>query len=60
MDSFQLKNDAAVNILKGTAIILSKMQPTQITDGLRQLCSFQTTPLGEVLTVTYICMGGLS
>jgi transportin-3 len=49
MDSFQLKNDAAVAILKGAAMILSKMQPQQVTDGLRELCGCQTMPLQELL-----------
>ncbi|KAK3097484.1 hypothetical protein FSP39_010037 [Pinctada imbricata] len=49
MDTFSLSNEAAIGLLKGAATILGKLPQDKVTDGLRQLCSFQLTPLNKLI-----------
>ncbi|XP_014673876.1 PREDICTED: transportin-3-like [Priapulus caudatus] len=49
VDSFNISNEAAVDLLKGTAMILSKMPLEKITEGAQQICAVQVNQLNEVL-----------
>ena len=50
MGSFNVSNDAALGLLKGTGQILGKMTPPEkVTEGLRQLCLIQIDPLKNIL-----------
>ncbi|XP_064600886.1 LOW QUALITY PROTEIN: transportin-3-like [Liolophura sinensis] len=49
VDSFSVSNEAALGLLKGTATILGRMPHDKVTEGLKQLCSFQLTPLQKLL-----------
>lgn len=49
MDTFNLSVDAAIGLLKGTATILARLSHGKISDGLRQLCLCQITPLKTLL-----------
>lgn len=49
MDSFNLSNDAAIGLLKGTATVLTQLPYENVGDGLKQLCSFQLDPLNKLL-----------
>ncbi|XP_074655394.1 transportin-3-like isoform X2 [Tubulanus polymorphus] len=49
IDSFMVSKEAAVGLLKGTAMILAKMSHDKITEGLRQLCALQTDQLKELM-----------
>lgn len=49
MDTFNISNDAAIGLLKGASLILSRMPHDKIADGLRQLCVIQLTPLAQVV-----------
>lgn len=49
IDTFSISNEAAVGLLKGTALILGQMSLDRITGGLRELCQTQLTPLNQLL-----------
>ncbi|XP_029646320.1 transportin-3 [Octopus sinensis] len=49
MDSFNLSNDAAIGLLKGTATILTQLPYENVGEGLKKLCSFQLTPLNKLI-----------
>eukprot|EP00105_Crassostrea_gigas_P004006 XP_011417072.1 PREDICTED: transportin-3 isoform X1 [Crassostrea gigas] len=49
LETFQLSNDAAIGLLKGTATILAQFPHDKIADGLRQLCTFQLLPLSKLI-----------
>lgn len=49
MDTLCLSTSAALGLLKGTVLVLAKMSPEQITDGMRQLCRIQTERLTQVI-----------
>lgn len=47
LEMFEVQPEAAIALLKGISIIVSRLPNEQITDVMRQLCSFQ---------ITHICM----
>ncbi|KAI0229589.1 Transportin-3 [Lamellibrachia satsuma] len=49
IDSFNVPNDVAIRLLKGTVVILSRMAHDKITEGLQQLCSLQANPLNKLM-----------
>lgn len=49
LDTFSISNEAAVGLLKGTALILAQMPSERITAGLKELCSTQVNPLSKLL-----------
>ncbi|XP_013416764.1 transportin-3 [Lingula anatina] len=49
IDSFNLDNDAAVGLLKGVSLILAKLPHEKITEGLKEMCILQITPLQKIL-----------
>ncbi|XP_013777598.1 transportin-3-like [Limulus polyphemus] len=49
IDSFSISNEAAVDLLKGAALILCQLPDEQVTDGLRVLCQCQLSHLSKVL-----------
>ncbi|WAR09032.1 TNPO3-like protein [Mya arenaria] len=50
VDTFNISNDAATGLLKGVATILATLPHDKCTEGMRQLCSFQTVGLNKFLT----------
>ncbi|XP_059139993.1 transportin-3-like isoform X2 [Physella acuta] len=50
METFNLSPDAAIGLLKGTATILGRLPPNNITEALSQLCACQITPLDRMLS----------
>ncbi|KAK7492007.1 hypothetical protein BaRGS_00016671 [Batillaria attramentaria] len=52
MDTFNLSTEAAIGLLKGTATILTRLPHSKISEGLRQLCLCQITPLKGLLEST--------
>ncbi|XP_006826075.1 transportin-3-like [Saccoglossus kowalevskii] len=49
VDSFNLSDDAAIGLIKGTSIILAKLPSELVTDGVRQLVMVQIQPLGQLV-----------
>ncbi|XP_054715375.1 transportin-3-like [Uloborus diversus] len=49
IDTISISNEAAVGLLKGTALILCQMPLEKITDGLLELCQTQIVPLSNLL-----------
>ncbi|XP_033102078.1 transportin-3-like [Anneissia japonica] len=49
MDSFNLSHEAGVGLLRGSAMVLSKMPLDKICEGLKQLVYVQITPLSQSL-----------
>ncbi|KAK2184268.1 hypothetical protein NP493_274g00025 [Ridgeia piscesae] len=49
VDSFNVPNDVAIRLLKGTVVILSRMAHDKITEGLQQLCALQVSPLSKLM-----------
>ncbi|KAL5010143.1 hypothetical protein ScPMuIL_012448 [Solemya velum] len=49
MDTFNLSNEAAIGLLKGTATILARLPYDKLVEGMQQLCSFQLSPLSMIL-----------
>ncbi|CAH1799403.1 unnamed protein product [Owenia fusiformis] len=49
METFNLSHEAAVGLLMGTSVILAKMPHEKITEGFRQLCAVQITPLSKLI-----------
>ncbi|KAH3738663.1 transportin-3-like [Dreissena polymorpha] len=50
VDTFNISNDAATGLLRGVATILATMPHDKCTEGMSQLCSFQTNGLSKLLT----------
>ncbi|XP_046572522.1 transportin-3-like [Haliotis rubra] len=50
MGTFNLSNDAAIGLLKGTATILGRLPHGKVTEGLQQLCSIQLSPLNKLIS----------
>lgn len=49
VDTLSVSTSAALGLLKGAVLVLAKMSPEQITDGMRQLCRLQTERLTRVI-----------
>ncbi|KFM82505.1 Transportin-3, partial [Stegodyphus mimosarum] len=49
LDTFSISNEAAVGLLRGTALILGQMPLDKITNGLMELCKTQMLPLSSLL-----------
>lgn len=49
VDTLSVSTSAALGLLKGAVLVLAKMSPEQITDGMRQLCRLQTERLTRVM-----------
>ncbi|GFO33396.1 F-box/WD repeat-containing protein 7 [Plakobranchus ocellatus] len=49
MDTFNVSPDASIGLLKGTAIILGRLDNHNITEALSQLCACQIAPLEKLL-----------
>lgn len=45
LDSYQITNESAINLLKGISIIVGRLPIDQLTQPLQELCSFQIGPL---------------
>ncbi|KAJ8315715.1 hypothetical protein KUTeg_007865 [Tegillarca granosa] len=50
MDTFNLSNEAALGLLKGTATILAQLPHDKVAEGLRELCSIQLNPLSKLMS----------
>ncbi|XP_050046846.1 transportin-3 isoform X1 [Dermacentor andersoni] len=49
VDTLSVSTSAALGLLKGAVLVLAKMSPEQVTDGMRQLCRLQTERLTRVM-----------
>lgn len=49
LDSYEISNESAINLLKGISIIVGRLPLDQMSQPLQQLCSFQVTPLRRIL-----------
>jgi len=49
LESFSLSQDGALGIIKGTALVLSKMSPVELKTGIIQLAQLQIQPLNSLL-----------
>lgn len=49
LESFEVQPEAATLLLKGISVIVSRLPNVQITDVMRQLCSFQIAHLDSVI-----------
>lgn len=45
LDSYQITNESAINLLKGISIIVGRLPIDQLPQKLQELCSFQIGPL---------------
>lgn len=52
LDTFEISNDSTINLLKGISIIVGRLPLDQMRQPLQQLCSYQLTPLSQVLADT--------
>ncbi|XP_067945637.1 transportin-3-like isoform X2 [Watersipora subatra] len=51
MDSFNITSDSTVKLIKAAAVILSKFSGQQLSQGVKQLCSYQVEPLKKLVLV---------
>lgn len=49
LDSFEITNESAINLLKGISIIVGRLPLDQLSSPLHELCSFQLAPLQALL-----------
>lgn len=49
LDSFEISNDFAIGLLKGISTIIGRISNDQIPIVLREICTFQISPLLELL-----------
>lgn len=49
LDSYEISNESAINLLKGISIIVGRLPVEQMRQPLQELCSFQITPLRALL-----------
>ncbi|XP_071791532.1 transportin-3-like [Asterias amurensis] len=49
VDAFNLSQEAAIGLIEGTALVLTRMPLDKIQEGLKQLMLAQVTPLSQVL-----------
>lgn len=49
LDSFQIKNSAAIGLLKGVAVILGRLPNEQIPIVMKEICMIQATPLSMLV-----------
>lgn len=49
LDSYQITNESAINLLKGISIIVGRLQIDELVQPLQQLCSYQIVPLRELV-----------
>ncbi|XP_071476765.1 LOW QUALITY PROTEIN: transportin-3-like [Diadema antillarum] len=49
VDAFNLSGEAAIGIIKGTALVLAKMPLDKVQEGLKRLVLVQVTPLSEIV-----------
>lgn len=49
LDSYEITNESAINLLKGISIIVGRLPLDQIAQPLQQLCSYQVGPLQQLL-----------
>ncbi|XP_038065636.1 transportin-3-like [Patiria miniata] len=49
VDAFNLSQEAAIGLIEGTALVLTRMPLEKIQEGLKQLMLAQVTPLSQVL-----------
>lgn len=49
LDTYEISNDAAINLLKGISIIVGRLPLDQMSQPLEQLCSYQVAPLSRML-----------
>lgn len=45
LDSYEITNESAINLLKGISIIVGRLPAEQLPHALQELCGFQTGPL---------------
>lgn len=49
LDSYQIANEFAIGLLKGISVIIERIPNDQIATVLREICSFQLTPLCQLI-----------
>lgn len=49
LDSFEINNESAIGLLKGISTIVSRLDREQLTQAVREICSFQLQPLMQLL-----------
>lgn len=49
LDSFEITNEAAIGVLKGISVIVSRLPNDQVTLTLQQICSYQMVPLRALI-----------
>ncbi|XP_066594283.1 transportin-3 isoform X2 [Prorops nasuta] len=49
LDSFSIGSDAAIQLLKGVAIILSRLSPEEMSQAMKELCWLQASKLCELM-----------
>ncbi|GAB0086294.1 transportin-3 [Sergentomyia squamirostris] len=49
LDSFDITNDSVIGLLKGICIILSRLPNEEMTKAVKEMCSYQLTPLCQLL-----------
>lgn len=49
LDSFEISNDSAIGLLKGIALIISRLPKDEVRSTLNEICAFQLNPLRALL-----------
>lgn len=50
LDSYEITNESAINLLKGISLIVGRLPNDQMPHAIQELCSFQMVPLRALLS----------